>query len=85
MHKGPRVVRTGDGASDYQEARPGSIAIITPMTHEKVPILLAEIGERFSENNFVSAGKQDKVVILPGTKFRLGAPYYLMARPVRNV
>jgi hypothetical protein len=81
---GPRVVRTGNGASDYQEARPGYIAIITPITDEKVPILLAEIGKPLPKSSFVRAGKKDKVIILPGTKFRLGAPYYLMARPVRN-
>lgn len=85
MEKAARVVRTGDGNGEYHEARSGSIAIITPITHNKVPIWLAAIGEPFSENKFVEASKKDKLVILPDTKFRLRVPYYLMVRSVRNV
>lgn len=85
IEKDPRIIRTGNGVSDYQEARPGSIAIITPMTYNKARIWLAQIGEPFSESSFVDAGKEDMVVILPNTKFRLKVPYYLMVRPVRDV
>ncbi|QLI65529.1 uncharacterized protein G6M90_00g027600 [Metarhizium brunneum] len=85
MEKAARVVRTGDGNGEYHEARSGSIAIITPITHDKVPIWLAAIGEPFSENKFVEASKKDKLVIFPDTKFRLRVPYYLMVRSVRNV
>jgi hypothetical protein len=70
--------------SDYQEARPGSIVVITPMTHNKARIWLAQLGESFSESSFVDAGKEDMVIILPDTKFRLKVPYYLMVRSVRN-
>ncbi|KAG8423873.1 hypothetical protein J3458_000722 [Metarhizium acridum] len=85
IEKDPRIIRTGNGVSDYQEARPGSIAIITPMTHNKARIWLAQIGEPFSESSFIDAGKEDMVIILPNTKFRLKVPYYLMIRRVQEI
>jgi hypothetical protein len=81
----PKVVRTGDGPDDFVFTDSGHIAIVAPMTHEKVAVRLAANGVRFSTDATIDIAKLDRLVILPDTQFRVAGAFYLMSRPVRRI
>ena len=55
------------------------------MTHSEVPVWLAAKGESLVAENPIAGTKKDFFVALPDTQYFVGAPHYVMVRPVRKV
>lgn len=55
------------------------------MTHSEVPVWLAAKGESLVAEGTIKGTKKDLFIAFPDTQYSVGAPHYVMVRPVRKV